>query len=60
MRALDFGTREDMEALYGAGDVEVEPLPVNSTGPNLIVNPHRNAQKTGSGTGALVNLEEEL
>ena len=53
--------REDMEALYGAGDVEVEPLPVNSTGPEPDREPptatHR---KTGSGTGALVNLEEEL
>ncbi len=60
MRALDFGTREDMVALYGEGDVEIEPLPQDTTGPNLVMNPHRNAQKTGSGTGALVNLEEEL
>ena len=60
MRALDFGTREDMIAAHGEGDVEVEPLPKNTTHPNLILNPHRNAQKTGSGTGALVNLEEEI
>ena len=60
MRAFDFGTREDMIAKYGEGDVEVEPLPKNTTHPNLILIPHRDAQKTGSGTGALVNLEEEL
>ena len=60
MRALDFGTREDMIAKYGEGDVEVEPLPKNTTHPNLIMKPHRHAQKTGSGTGALVNLPEEV
>ncbi len=27
MRALDFGTREEMMEKYGEGDVEVEPLP---------------------------------
>lgn len=60
MRALDFGTREDMIAQYGEGDIEVEPLPKDTTHPNLIMNPHRDAQKSGSGTGALVNLEEEI
>ena len=60
MRALDFGTREDMIAKYGEGDVEVEPLPKDTTHPNLIMNPHRDAQKSGSGTGALGNLEEEI
>ncbi len=60
MRALDFGPYEDLAAKYGEGDVEVEPLPRNTTNPNLIINPHRNAQKTGLGTGAVVNLAEEL
>lgn len=60
MRALDFGTREDMIEKYGEGNVEVEPLPQNTTDPNFIVSPHRDAQKTGSGTGAIVNLPEEL
>lgn len=60
MRALDFGPKEDLVAKYGEGDVEIEPLPKNTTQPNLVISPHRNAQKTGDGTGELVNLEEEL
>lgn len=60
MRALDFGEYEDMVAAYGEGDVEVEPMPENTTGPNLVINPHRNSQKTGSGTGSIVSLSEEL
>ena len=60
MRALDFGTREELVDKYGEGDVEVEPLPQDTTEANLIVTPHRDAQKSGSGTGSVVNLEEEL
>ncbi len=60
MRALDFGTREEIIEKYGEGDVEIEPLPKNTTDPNLILAPHRDAQKTGSGTGSVVNLDEEL
>lgn len=60
MRALDFGDCEDLIARYGEGDIEVEPLPQNTTEPNLILLPHRDAQKTGLGTGEIVNLEEEL
>lgn len=60
MRALDFGERNDLVARYGEGDVEVEPLPHDVTGPNLILSPHRAAQRSGEGTGSVVNLEEEL
>lgn len=60
MRAMDFGTYDDLVAKYGEGDVEIEPLPANTTGPNIIINPHRNSQKTGSGTGSVVSLPEEL
>ncbi len=60
MRALDFGAVEDLVAKYGEGDVEIEPLPANTTNPNFILNPHRDAQKTGAGTGAIMNLAEEL
>ena len=60
MRALDFGTRDELVAKYSEGDVEVEPLPRDTTGPNLILNPHRKAQKSGSGAGFVANLDEEL
>jgi anaerobic dimethyl sulfoxide reductase subunit B (iron-sulfur subunit) len=59
-RALDFGTIEEMRAKYGDGDVEIEPLPVDHTGPSYILIPHVHAQKTGTGTGAVVDLPEEL
>lgn len=59
-RAMDFGTIEEMRAKYPQADVEVEPLPANQTGANLVLVPHRNAQKTGKGTGAVVNMPEEL
>ncbi|WP_251231596.1 DMSO/selenate family reductase complex B subunit [Adlercreutzia aquisgranensis] len=60
MRALDFGTWEELTARYGEGDVEIEPLPRNTTEPRLVLNPHRKAQKAGSGTGFVSNLDEEL
>jgi anaerobic dimethyl sulfoxide reductase subunit B (iron-sulfur subunit) len=60
MRALDWGELTDLQSQYGAGDIEVEPLPLDSTGPSLVLNPHRNAQKTGEGTGEVVNLPEEI
>lgn len=59
-RALDFGDIEELRATYGDGDVEIEPLPANTTSPNLIIKPHPRAQKSGAGTGAVLNLEEEL
>ncbi|MDR1184019.1 MAG: 4Fe-4S dicluster domain-containing protein [Coriobacteriales bacterium] len=59
MRALDFGELEELKSKYGEGSVEVEPLPVDSTGPSLVLNPHRNAQRSGAGTGFAVNLPEE-
>lgn len=60
MRALDFGTLDELSAKYGEGDVEVEPLPRNTTDPSLILRPHRKAQKSGAGTGFIANLDEEL
>lgn len=60
MRALDFGSVEDITSRYGEGDIEVEPLPRDTTSPNMVLNPHRDAQKTGEGTGLIVSLEEEL
>jgi anaerobic dimethyl sulfoxide reductase subunit B (iron-sulfur subunit) len=60
MRALDWGDLAELQEKYGAGDVEIEPLPVESTTPSLVLNPHRNAQKSGQGTGEIVNLAEEF
>ena len=60
MRALDWGTKEELIEKYGEGTVEVEPLPENTTGANLIINPHPAAQATGQGTGMVVTLEEEV
>ncbi|MDR0500896.1 MAG: 4Fe-4S binding protein [Coriobacteriales bacterium] len=60
MRALDWGELDSLQAKYGKGNVEVEPLPADSTTPSLVLNPHRSSQKSGTGTGTLVNLPEEL
>jgi len=60
MRALDFGELFELQEKYGHGDIEIEPLPKDSTAPSTIINPHRNAQKTGEGTGTVVSLPEEL
>ena len=60
MRALDWGTLEDMVAKYGEGDMEIEPLPLDTTGPNMLMTPHVKAVKAGSGGGFVANLEEEL
>ena len=60
MRAIDFGTREELVAKYGVGTVEIEPLPKDATSPNLILNAHRNAQASGTGTGFVANFAEEL
>ena len=60
MRALDFGDYSELLAKYGEGDVEIEPLPANTTNPCTIINPHPKAQKSGEGTGSVVTLGEEL
>ena len=60
MRALDWGDIEELRQKYGEGNVEVEPLPKNTTSPCLVLDPHPAAQATGQGTGKVVNLEEEL
>ncbi len=60
MRALDFGDMEELAARYGEGDAEIEPLPRATTAPSLVLTPHRDSQKSGSGAGFLANLEEEI
>ena len=60
MRALDWGDRDELVAKYGEGTIEVEPLPVNTTGATTIVNPHPAAKPSGEGEGWVANLDEEL
>ncbi|MCG2803599.1 MAG: dimethylsulfoxide reductase subunit B [Cellulomonas sp.] len=57
-RALEFGEIDDLRARYG-DNAKIEPLPDPSmTHPNLVINPHRDAQTSGAGTGALANPKE--
>lgn len=49
-----------MRAKYGDGDIEIEPLPENHTDPSYILIPKKDAQKTGTGTGHVVNMPEEI
>lgn len=60
MRALDYGPLAELEAKYGAGNVEIEPLPVNTTDPSLIITPHAKAVKSDLGNGKVSNFEFEL
>ena len=60
MRALDWGDYEELVAKYGAGNIEIEPLPTNTTGACTIINPHACAQPSGQGTGYCASLPEEL
>jgi anaerobic dimethyl sulfoxide reductase subunit B (iron-sulfur subunit) len=59
-RALDFGTIEEMREKYPDAVVEIEPLPKNMTGANFLIVPHKDAQKSGEGTGRVVNMDEEM
>lgn len=57
-RALDWGPIEELRERYGDVDA-VEPLPDPSiTRPHLVITPHRDAQPTGTGTGAIANPDE--
>lgn len=60
MRALDFGELEDLRKKYG--DVNaIEPLPTaDITQPSIVITPHRSAQLSGTGTGKIQSLPEEL
>ena len=60
MRALDWGEYDELVAKYGEGNIEIEPLPVNTTGATTIIKAHPAAQPSGQGTGTLVSFAEEL
>lgn len=57
-RALDWGPIDELRAKHGTVD-NIEPLPDPSiTRPHLVITPHRDAQRSGSGTGEIANPEE--
>lgn len=60
MRALDWGDRDELVKKYGEGQIETEPLPKNTTGAGTIINPHPQAQKSGSGKGSIITIADEL
>jgi anaerobic dimethyl sulfoxide reductase subunit B (iron-sulfur subunit) len=59
-RALDFGEMQDLMVKYPDAVESIEPLPVPTTGPSLLIKPHKDAQESGKGTGRILNLPEEL
>ena len=60
MRALDVGELDDLRAKYGNVS-GIEPLPEASiTKAAVVITPHRAAQLSGSGTGRILNVVEEV
>ena len=60
MRALEFGDIDELRQKYG-DVVEIEPLPAKTiTEPSFVINPHRNAQPSGKGTGQILDMEGEI
>lgn len=60
MRALDFGELDELRAKYGVANA-IEPLPgAEISQPALVLTPHRHAQLSGTGTGRILNLPEEV
>ncbi len=60
MRALDFGDLDELRARHGNVS-SVEPLPSGDyTNPSIVITPHPAARLSGSGTGTILMLEEEL
>lgn len=43
LRALKYGDIDELRAEYGEGNVEIAPLPPNTTEPSLVLNPHAQA-----------------
>ena len=59
-RALDFGDLEELKSKYPGTTNAIEPLPKATTGPSLLIKPHKDAQASGEGTGKILNLQSEI
>jgi anaerobic dimethyl sulfoxide reductase subunit B (iron-sulfur subunit) len=59
-RAIGFGVIDSLQGTYPGTTDALEPLPVASTAPSLLLKAHVNAQLSGSGTGRVLNLPDEL
>jgi anaerobic dimethyl sulfoxide reductase subunit B (iron-sulfur subunit) len=60
MRALDYGDLSELQAKHGTL-AAIEPLPQsNITGPAVVIEPHKQAQPSGTGTGRIISLPEEI
>jgi anaerobic dimethyl sulfoxide reductase subunit B len=59
-RCLDYGELDELQEKYG--DLRaVEPLPdVPEHGPAMVVVPHKDSQKSGEGTGRVLNRYEDI
>ncbi len=60
MRAIEFGELEELRAKHGNA-MDIEPLPASwITHPSVVITPHRSAQVSGSGTGRILDLVQEV
>ena len=60
MRCLDYGDLDELRRKYGNLNA-IEPLPTGDiTNPALVITPHKHAQRSGEGTGRILNLPEEV
>lgn len=58
MRALDYGELDELQAKYGKVNA-IEPLPPGDiTKPSIVITPHRDSQRSGTGTGQIIDFEE--
>ncbi len=58
LRALDFGTLDELQAKYGTFN-DPAPLPDPSiTHPSVVYGPNQSTQNSDKGTGHIMNLEE--